>query len=62
VIPPPNVTRKLYLNHTWGTTFKVNESQRSLDFPFNPVAESRRISKAVESNLLKNELEEKIDG
>ena len=31
VIPPPNVTRKLYLNHTWGITFKVNESQRSLD-------------------------------
>ncbi len=29
VIPPPNVTRKLYLNHTWGTTFKVNESQRN---------------------------------
>ncbi len=31
VILPPNVTRKLYLNHTWGTTFKINESQRSLD-------------------------------
>lgn len=31
VIPPPNVTRKLYLNQAWGTTFKANESQRSLD-------------------------------
>ena len=54
--------KKLYLSHAWGITFKVNESQRNWDFLFKLVAESQRISKPVESGLLKNELEEKIDG
>ncbi len=64
VIPPPSVTRKLYLNHAWGTTFKVNESQKIWDLPLQPVSEVVRISNTaeVESGLLKNELEEKIDG
>ena len=63
VIPPPNVTGKLYLNRSWSTTFKVNESQSNWDFPFKPVSEVVRISNTaeVEFELLKNELEEKID-
>ncbi len=59
---PPNVTAKLYLDQAWGTSFKVNELQRNWDFPFKPVAESQRTSKLLESGLLKDELEEKIDG
>ena len=47
VIPPPNVTRKLYLNNTWGTTFKVNKLQRNWNSPLKPVSETVRISKAV---------------
>lgn len=62
MIPPPNVTRKLYLGQAWGTTFKVNKLQRNWNSPIKPVSETVRISKSVESNLLKDELEEKIDG
>jgi hypothetical protein len=64
VIPPPNVTRKLYLNHTWGSTFKVNKLQRNWNSPLKPVSEAVRISNTaeVEFDLLKDELEEKIDG
>jgi hypothetical protein len=43
-------------------TFKVNKLQRNWNFPLKPVSETVRISKAVESGLLKTELKEEIDG
>ena len=57
VIPPPNISYKLHLAYALGTTFKVNESLRKWSFPLMLV--SLRQSR---QELLKNELEEKIDG